>query len=307
LGGAEISETVILSVLLLSLAFLLGFALNRGSTCAVIAMTELVQERRPARFVAFLECTLWGALTYAAWHLMPGSETRWSGFGFAATGGTIFGVGAFVNGACAFGSVGHLGNGDTEFGFTFLGMYAVATIAGLGGLFPAVMASPMSLAIAPPVAVLMLIGFAVLRFVLQRRNVTAYRNMTCAMLAVGVAYATIILLKPGWSIALSHAQPLPPASVVIVAAMFAGSVFSRALSRSNYRVKWPSFRGAARRLLGGIMMGVGAVLIPGGNDTMLLVGLPQGAEEAVLAYLLFAASIAILVRTIGSPARAWSR
>ena len=307
MGGAEISETVILSVLLLSLAFLLGFALNRGSTCAVIAMTELVQEHRPARFVAFLECTLWGALTYAAWHLMPGLETRWSGFGLAATGGAIFGVGAFVNGACAFGSVGHLGNGDTEFGFTFLGMYAVATVAALGGLLPAVMASPMSLAIAPPVALVMLIGFAALRFVLQRRNVTAYRNMTCAMLAVGVAYTTIILLKPGWSIALSHAQPLPLASVVTAAALCAGRACCRGLSRGSRRLSGPLVGGAARRLVGGIMMGVGAVLIPGGNDTMLLVGLPQGAEEAVLAYLLFAASIAILVRTIGSPARAWSR
>ncbi|MBE1205405.1 hypothetical protein [Aminobacter carboxidus] len=47
--------------------------------------------------------------------------------------------------------------------------------------------------------------------------------------------------------------------------------------------------------------------LPGGNDTMLLLGLPAGAEDAVLAYLLFAVSIAILVRTIGSSAQAWSR
>ncbi|WAX98103.1 YeeE/YedE family protein (plasmid) [Aminobacter sp. NyZ550] len=194
-------EIIVLSLLLLSLAFSLGFVLNRSSTCAVIAMTELLQERKPARFVAFFECTLWGALIYAAWQMTSGPQAHWSALAYTATGGVIFGVGAFVNGACAFGSVGHLGNGDTQFGFTFLGMYAVSTVASLANLLPAVMTSSMSLQVAAPVTLSMLVGFALLRFVIQRNNVTAYLKMTCAMLAIGVAYATIVLLKPGWSIA----------------------------------------------------------------------------------------------------------
>lgn len=299
-------EIIVLSLLLLSLAFSLGFALNRGSTCAVIAITELIQERKPARFVAFFECTLWGALTYAAWQMTSGPQAHWSALAYTATGGVIFGVGAFVNGACAFGSVGHLGNGDTQFGFTFLGMYAVSTVASLANLLPAVMTSSMSLQVAAPVTLSMLVGFALLRFVIQRNNVTAYLKMTCAMLTIGVAYATIVLLKPGWSIALSHAQSLPLASIAITVAMFAGSVGSRWLERGRTRIKWPSLRGALRRLVGGTLMGSGAVLIPGGNDTLLLVGLPIGAQEAALAYLLFAISVAVLVRTIGSPAQAWS-
>lgn len=293
-------------LLLLSLAFSLGFVLNRSSTCAVIAMTELLQERKPARFVAFFECTLWGALIYAAWQLTSGPQAHWATLAYAATGGVIFGVGAFVNGACAFGSVGHLGNGDTQFGFTFLGMYAVSTVASLANLLPAVMTSSMSLQLAAPVTLLMLVGIAVLRFAIQRNNVASYLKMTCTMLAVGVAYATIVLLKPGWSIALSHAQSLPWASIAVTVAMFVGSIGSRWLETGRSRIKWPGLRGALRRLAGGALMGGGAALIPGGNDTLLLVGLPTGAQEAALAYLLFAVSIAILVRTIGSPARAWS-
>jgi len=306
LGDAPILEIFALSFLLLSLAFSLGFALNRSSTCAVIAMTELLQERKPARFVAFFECTLWGALIYAAWQMASGPQAHWSALGYAATGGVLFGIGAFVNGACAFGSVGHLGNGDTQFGFTFLGMYAVSTVASFANLLPTVMTSSMSLQMAAPVTLLLLVGFALLRFVIQRNNAAAFLKMTCAMLAIGVAYATIVLLKPGWSIALSHAQSLPLASVAITVAMFAGSVGSRWLARGRTGIKWPSLRGALRRLAGGVLMGGGATLIPGGNDTLLLVGLPIGAQEAALAYLLFALSIAILVRTIGSPARAWS-
>ena len=56
----------------------------------------------------------------------------------------------------------------------------------------------------------------------------------------------------------------------------------------------------------GILMGLGALLIPGGNDTLLMVGLPMGAWQAALAYVLFVASVAALIARFGSMARSWS-
>ena len=47
------------------LGFVLGFALNHGSICTVIATTELVSEKRPAQFIALVECAVWAALVYA--------------------------------------------------------------------------------------------------------------------------------------------------------------------------------------------------------------------------------------------------
>jgi uncharacterized protein len=67
-------------------------------------------------------------------------------------------------------------------------------------------------------------------------------------------------------------------------------------------------RARARRAgrAAGILMGLGALLIPGGNDTLLMVGLPMGAWQAALAYALFVASVAALVAKFGSMARSWS-
>ena len=62
----------------------------------------------------------------------------------------------------------------------------------------------------------------------------------------------------------------------------------------------------ARRSLGGILMGLGALLVPGGNDTLLMIGFPMGAWQAALAYLLFVATLAALVARFGSTARSWS-
>jgi hypothetical protein len=53
-------------------------------------------------------------------------------------------------------------------------------------------------------------------------------------------------------------------------------------------------------------MGLSALLIPGGNDTLLMIGFPMGAWQAALAYALLVASLAALIARFGSMARSWS-
>ena len=55
-----------------------------------------------------------------------------------------------------------------------------------------------------------------------------------------------------------------------------------------------------------MLMGLGALLIPGGNDTLLMIGFPMGAWQAALAYVLLVASLAALIATFDSMARSWS-
>lgn len=72
---------------------------------------------------------------------------------------------------------------------------------------------------------------------------------------------------------------------------------------------WESVPAPRRSLDGGragILMGLGALLIPGGNDTLLMIGFPTGAWQAALAYVLFVAALAALIARFGSLARSWS-
>ena len=92
------------------LGFVLGFALNHGSICTVIATTELVAERRSARSIALVECAVWAALVYAILETSPTMQQGWSPLGYLVPGAMLFGIGTYVNGACVFGSVGHFGN-----------------------------------------------------------------------------------------------------------------------------------------------------------------------------------------------------
>ncbi|HEX5905410.1 MAG TPA: YeeE/YedE thiosulfate transporter family protein, partial [Propionibacteriaceae bacterium] len=134
LGLADAGMAIWASMALLAvLAFILGFALNHGSICTVIATAELVWERRSARSIALVECAVWAALVYAILETSPTMQQGWSPLGYLVPGAMLFGIGTYVNGACVFGSVGHFGNGHIDFGFTFLGVFAVLYIESLFG------------------------------------------------------------------------------------------------------------------------------------------------------------------------------
>ena len=114
---------------------LMGFAIQRGGTCMVAAVDEILSQRRAHRLTAMLEASLWvvGGLTLAQLAHWPGSMpgghelTRWT-----VVGAVLLGLGAYVNGACVFGAIARLGSGQwaqalTPVGF-FCGCLAAAAV-----------------------------------------------------------------------------------------------------------------------------------------------------------------------------------
>jgi len=288
------------------LGFALGFALNRGSICTVIATTELITRRRPARSIALLESALWAALVYALLNVSPFMSAGWLPVGYLVAGSVLFAVGSYVNGACVFGSVGHFGNGDIDFASVFVGIFIVAYFEPLTRLLPAQPPLSMSLpgGVLPFVAVLALLMLA--RLVVTRRKDFALLGLTMA--AVGVSFALLATFTPIFSITASieTVVSVPVSGAVTIVGMSLGSVVSAVLRERRFMIKWPSWRGTLRHLAGGILMGLGAVLIPGGNDTLLLVGFPGAAWQAFLSYALLVAVLAALIAAFGTRARAWS-
>lgn len=291
-----------------TLSFVLGFAMNYGSICTFIATTELVSERRPARFLALAECAVWAAVGYIVLDALPTMHAGWSPLLHMVSAAILFGVGVYVNGACIFGSVGHFGNGDLEFGFTFLGILIILSLDLALELRP----EPMPISAAPPLALgallVVLPAFLFLRLGVSFKSETNFRRLTLAMGAIGITSATLSAFAPRFSITTSIGSMLsiPVTSSLIFVCMFGGSLVSARIRRQRFSLTCPTWRSVSRRIMGGMLMGFGALLIPGGNDTLLLVGLPMGAWQAFLAYLLMVAALAALIVRFGSAARSWS-
>lgn len=303
-SGADWLGTGLIAIL----SFALGFALNRGSICTVIATADLVVRRRPARSIALLESALWASLVYALLNISPFMSEGWLPLGYLVVGTALFAIGSYVNGACVFGSVGHFGNGEIDFALVFVGIFIVTHIEPLTSLLPAQLPLTMSL----PGGILLLVGILALlvlgRFAVTRRAEKNFGLLSLTMAAVGLTFALLAAFTPLFSITASieTVVSVPVAGAVTIAGMALGSLASAALRERRLMFQWPTWQGVMRHLAGGSLMGFGAILIPGGNDTLLLVGLPGAAWQAFVSYTLLVGALAALIAVFGTRARAWT-
>lgn len=269
-------------------AAIMGLAIQRGATCTVAAMQELVAERRATRLVALVEASMW-----VAFGLLVGRElglladvpqsyalTRWTVFG-----AVLLGLGAVINRACMFGSIARLGGGDWAYLATPLGFY-------LGCIsFPWVFTpmAPQALAVGSPVlaapvwVLWLLAGLALARVthsLWQRAGALRQPwSAHAATTVIGITFVAMFLLAGAWAytdvlaeLASGMARSVP-GRILLALALLAGAVAGGWLSRDARRAPVTPVS-VARCAAGGMVMGWGSLMIPGGNDGLILLGMP---------------------------------
>ena len=117
---------VTLWILAILCAGLMGFAIQRGATCTVAAVDEMLTSGQANRLMALLEASLWVAGGLLLAQLANLSRSMPSGYAanvWTVIGGVLFGLGAWINQACVFGAVARLGSGQWAYIGTPLGFY----------------------------------------------------------------------------------------------------------------------------------------------------------------------------------------
>ena len=158
------------------------------------------------------------------------------------------------------------------------------------------------------VLIIALLAVLALRLGVSFKSKSNFWRLTLSMVAIGTTFTVLAVFAPGFSITASFGSvvSIPVAGPVTLVCMFAGSLVSAKIQERQFVLTWPTFSTIVRRTMGGILMGMGALLIPGGNDTLLLIGFPMGAWQAALAYMLFVVTLAALIAKFGSVAKSWS-
>ena len=288
-------------------AALMGAAIQRGATCTVAAVGEIVEQRRASRLRSLLEASLWvagGLLLLRSVSLdLPALPTAYALNGWTVLGAALLGGGAFVNRACVFGAVARLGSGDWAYLATPLGFYAGCL--SMAGLFGAAMPQPQP-AGSPLWAAPTALSLAFVAFVLWRtgRGLLAPPSRLgrwtphVATVSIGLAFLALLLLEGAWAYTdalaeLARGMSSNAASrVALFGCLLAGACFGgwRAGLLGRRRWRWAD---AARCFAGGLLMGWGSLLIPGGNDGLILLGLPLLWPYAWVAFLTMCAVIAL--------------
>jgi uncharacterized membrane protein YedE/YeeE len=316
--------TFALVSLSLALAALLGFSVHRGSVCMVRSVAEVLSTGRAYMLLGFGKTIVWVliATTPALWlggvsH--PGHA--WAASLAALAGGFLFGVGAAINRGCAFSTLGRLGNGEVGAWFT-LGGFALGAISPVAALtrlgWP--QPQPVSATYDPldPLPSALAMGLAlwgvweVARLWRTRpRGVSwralalarTYRLSTAAAL-IGIANGVLYALNGPWTytaalhgdvIQLQSGDGRPLAlRLGLFFAVVTGAVVS-AWQRGTLRLDWRPSPSWLQDFAGGLLMGLGAAIAPGGNDVLVLQAIPQLSPHALPAYLAMTAGIAMVL------------
>lgn len=315
-------DTVIGSLVAMAgalLAGVMGFAIQRGGTCTVAAMEEILTRGRCQRLLAMAEAALWvgGGLLLAGSlglvsHLPDGyALTPWS-----VAGGALLGVGAWLAGACVFGAIARFGSGQWAYALLPPGFYFGCLSA--GPLFRAERASaipgPPAVAGVSGWLVWLLVVLALWRLARVLRSDTDHATPAGeltrrvwrylgsphgATTVIGIAFLLMLLLVGEWAytevlaqLAMGMQERLALGAALMLA-LLAGAVLG-GWTAPRRRPGAVTAGALARCLGGGVLMGWGSVLIPGGNDGLLLVGIPMLWPYAWVAFASMCASILLL-------------
>lgn len=311
------------------LAFLAGFSVRRGSICLVRATHEII-ERKPAKTILFVmeAMTVALSITIPAMMFFPEHISIAQSYDFSLYlffGASLYGIGAAINGACALGTLNQLMNGKIEY---------VATIFGLTAGFMVFLnfdftytlqklkttnRADLNIFLFIPLMFLTwgAVWFQIIQFLKQSKEsmfkkFKQYLTSPVARDFIGVSIfgfcsgVLYLLLGRSWDYTkfimeieeYLHAGIFPEKSIFPVLtttfALISGMAIATILSKS-FKFQQSTLRVFATRFLSGGLMGIAIGFIPGGNDTIILHGIPGIAFHAPVALMTMMIAIAVVL------------
>ena len=297
----------------------MGFAIQRGGTCTVAAVDEVLTQRRAHRLRAMLEASLWvaGGLAIAQLLNVAGSmPVGYAVTGWTVAGGVLLGLGAWINGACVFGAIARLGSGEWAYALTPVGFYigCAGVMSLLARPVPAPTAGSLLVA-APAVLAPLFILYAAWRLLpalseARRGEVAAVRARVwaphAATIVIGITFVVTLLAAGRWAytdvladLAAGMSGALGSGALLLVA-LFGGALLG-GWTAGRWRTGPLALPQLARCIAGGALMAWGSLLIPGSNDGLILIGIPLLLPYAWLAF----ATMCLTIAAALTAQRAW--
>lgn len=302
------------------LGVMLGASAHRAGLCTVKAVAEVMTTGQTHVLWSFFKASFWtlGLLSVVSLAgLDPALSARpllLSGI----AGGLLFGIGAGINGACSFSTFARLAEGHGVMLLTLvgwgLGLVAMKCFASIpqGVSKAAILPGWLFL---PGLAWILWEGGRLARLFWRRGMgmlADSHWPLSLGVFMVAFANTGLLLMERPWSftstaICTSGAVEVAPcahtATLWLVSGVAMLAMVTSAMMRGSFRLRPIRMRSALRRLCGGSLMGAGAAMIPGGNDGLILFGIPSLSAHALPSWLGIVAGIwmaLIVMRTFGA-------
>ncbi len=287
-------------------AAVMGYAIQRSGTCMVTAVDEFLDGRRTERLLALVEAGLWVSGSILVWRLLGGHTTLPVGYppsALSALGGVLLGLGALLAGACMFGAIARIGSGQWAYLLTPLGYFlACAALSPRFGQRPPMLGGAPLLdagwLIVPLTVFAIWRGLGAWRAARRGELAAHVWHPHQATTVIGIAFSLLLILVGPWAytsalLALAQGRHSGLAiKLALFAVLLAGAVVG-GWSAGSLRLQLPALGEAMCCLAGGALMGCGSLLVPGGNDELVLLGLPLLQPYAAMAASAMALAIVL--------------
>lgn len=304
-------------ILVMIIAFATGFSVVRGNVCAVGAIKNGVKGNfLPLVFFAIAISISGLVLALLTW-ILGRPPLAYQNYEIALKtflGGAVFGLGAWINKACVLGTLAGFARGNYNYSATFIGLCFGAVAGRI--LFKLDHSCDKPILLTPSFlgfAIVFLYGVIVFWGIKSFRASTlthaTYReNLNAlAMLVIAAILASIMYFFYGeWNylerlIYISESflgLRVWSVSSVVSALELTFSVFAGAVLAGRVWGKFKpislDLRQFVIKFLGGGAMGIASSMIPGGNESMMFLGVPYLSVNSLVAYLAMMITIILL-------------
>ncbi|MGL6241866.1 YeeE/YedE thiosulfate transporter family protein [Pseudomonas sp.] len=267
----------------LLLAFLIGWVSQRMGLCLVNA-TGLLLKRRPTLFVSLISCGLFGLLLAPFYSLFGVSQPLFIpdvGYVSLIGGGLLFGVASVLNDGCSVGTLTKLASGNLGKAFTIVGW-----VLGIVLWYDLNMLAEHKTLQMPTISshqYWLTIGIVLMALLFLIR-VHGDKHLVLSSMLLGVLTSALYTFEPLWTPSVffynlsqmfwaSGDDSLTNQRVAVFFMLMVG-MLSYTLHRRTFSYQRFEWRTAGKHLLAGVLMGIGASMMLGGNDSQILLVFP---------------------------------
>ncbi len=267
----------------LLLAFLIGWVSQRMGMCLVNAI-GLLLKRRPTLFVSLVSCGLFGLLLAPFYALSGVSQPLFIpdvGYLSLVGGGLLFGLASVLNDGCSVGTLTKLASGNLNKVFTIFGWVLGIVLWHHLNMLPEHRALQMPMITSRHYWLVIGIVLLILLFLIR---VHGDKHLVLSSLLLGALTSALYTFEPLWTPSVffydlsqlirgSGDTSLTTPRVTVFAMLMLG-MLCYTLHRRTFNYQRFAATTAARHLLAGVLMGTGASMMLGGNDSQILLVFP---------------------------------
>lgn len=260
----------------------LGYLAQTSGLCMVRGVNEAAKGKPMFLFAILLSGTFaWLAMLIVYFSSGESVFISYQASWFSVFGGFLFGLGAAVNSGCGVSTISRLARGQ---------LVMLATVLGwlIGWVLFATLITKIEISQYPlpnNVHYIGLLGLSVVLMVAMFRFDSENKKLWCSMLGIGVMASVVFVYEPHWTpsgllkdISLSvwygNDNQWPSIERFLLMLSLIGGMLWAAVWTKSFSLTLLNGKQFIKHLLAGVLMGIGAVLASGGNDTQLLLALP---------------------------------